>query len=80
MRHKYTHKGWFGLCPVYFSGLDTDGPVIRPRWSGLWPLFFLSEHVFGFLMIVMTAVNSRYEPEWPLLVTDELETPLWIED
>ena len=28
-----THKGWLGLCPVYFGDIDSEAPVVEPRWA-----------------------------------------------
>ena len=56
----YTHKGWFGLCPVYLAGIDSDGPNVDPRhWSLGW-LMDLSEAVLSRAVLenaVLTGAN-----------------------
>lgn len=32
-----THKGWFGICPVYIGGIESDGPLIVERSPLLLP-------------------------------------------
>lgn len=72
----YTHKGWFGLCPVYLAGLDSDGPNVDPRHLSLGWLMDLSEAVFGSYIYLRTMFNPAFEPMWPLVITDELATPI----
>lgn len=76
MRVEFTHKGFFGLCPVHFAGLDTDAPVIHPRNVLLSPLFWLSELVFVVAFLFIGAFRPEWEPEWPLQITGELPRPL----
>ena len=28
----FTHKAWFGWCPVYLADPHTEAPSITPRW------------------------------------------------
>jgi len=69
---KMTHKGFFGICPVYFADLDADCPFVDPRHWIFEPLFWLSESVYGLLITVGSMINPDYDPEWPLFVTGEL--------
>ena len=74
----YTHKGWFGFCPVYFA--DPDG---KEKWAGVearspwfeW-LFDLSEGVFGVLFFILGFFRADIELSWPFLVTGELPAPI----
>jgi hypothetical protein len=72
----FTHKGWFGLCPVYFSGIESEGPVIDPRREWMNPLMGFSEILFAAYIFVRTMIDVTYEPGWPLLVTGELDQPI----
>lgn len=68
-----THKGWFGLCPVYFAELDSAAPrVVERHWS-LAPLMVLSEILFTACFTVCCWVDPTFEPQWPLRVTGEIE-------
>ena len=69
----FTHKGWFGLCPVYFAGIETEGPVVEPRNQFVEWLMTLSEYVFGTYFLIRATLNAYYEPEWPMVVTGEIE-------
>lgn len=67
--HQFTHKGWFGLCPVYFAGLDTEAPVVDPRHWLATPLMLASELVFSLVFAAANLVNPDFEAAWPLKVT-----------
>lgn len=75
MRHKIklTHKGWFGVCPVYFANLYSEAPVVIERHWVFLPLFILSEWFFGACFFLASLVNPHFEPEWALRVTGEIE-------
>lgn len=70
---KFTHKGWFGLCPIYIADLESGEPTLVERHRVFFPLFLLSEFVFGAIFAVQTALDPYYEPEWPIRITGELE-------
>jgi uncharacterized membrane protein len=75
-----THKGWFGFCPVYLSGVETDGPVIVERHAILLPLFILSELMFAVMFAVAGALVPSYEPLWPIRITGELKPARELDD
>lgn len=30
----FTHRAWFGVCPVYMGDIDSQAPHVHPRhWS-----------------------------------------------
>lgn len=66
MRVELTHKGWFGICPVYFGRLDTEAPLVVERHKLFLPLMMVSEFVFGL------ALMFSEDPEWCLMITGEL--------
>lgn len=70
---KFTHKGWFGFCPVYFSNLDSVSPFVHERHWIFTPIMILNELIFGFMFFVLTSINREYIPEWPLRVTGEID-------
>lgn len=68
----FTHKGWFGICPVYFADTYSDAPVVDPRHWSLAPLFWLSEWLFTLAFIVIEMADPDAEPQWPLRITGEI--------
>jgi hypothetical protein len=76
MPEDLTHKGWFGICPVYFGGLHTGAPLIVERHVLLLPLMVLSEVMFSIAFKCKGLIDPDYEPEWPLRVTGELAQPI----
>lgn len=72
---KFTHKGWFGLCPVYFAGLETGCPAILERhWSLVWLMTF-SEWLYALAHWTIHLFDPERELFWPLRVTGELTPP-----
>ena len=69
-----THKGWFGICPVYFGNLDRPAPLVIERHWSLLPLMLLSEGLFA-LTFLFASRFGDIEPAWPLTVTGELDPP-----
>lgn len=72
---KYTHKGWFGVCPVYFANLDGEAPNIHQRHDLFLPLFMLSEWVFGIVSFMVYSLNPELQLGWPMLITAEMKAP-----
>jgi len=48
----YTHKGWFGLCPVFICSPEDECPDIIARHLLLEPLMTLSDWIFRFCFFV----------------------------
>lgn len=67
-----THKGWFGICPVYFGGLDTEGPIVVERHWSFLPLMMLSEWMYSLCFAAMEFIDPSFEPSWPLRITGEI--------
>ena len=72
----FTHKGWFGLCPVYVGALESDAPLVHERHWLLLPLMVLSECIFSLLFSAISVLDPEYLPAWPLRVTGRLATPI----
>lgn len=70
MKVQLTHRGWFGVCPVYFGLVDTDAPLVVERHWAAWPLFWLSEALLAGVMLTLEAMG-RPAPGWPLRITGE---------
>lgn len=49
MQIPFTHKGWFGLCPVYIANLHSEGPDVAPRFPCTGWLITLSAWIFNTL-------------------------------
>lgn len=73
-----THRGWFGLCPVYVGDINSDKPFIDPRhWSLAW-LFWLSECMFGLAFFCVELMVA--EPHgFRLSGLERMDQPKWIE-
>ena len=79
MKVTLTHKGWFGICPVYFGGLYTEAPHVYERHWLLAPLMSLSEWCYAATFFVGQLMNPEFEPGWPLRITGELKKPIEVE-
>lgn len=70
-----THKGWFGLAPVYFGNLESEAPaVIERHWSLGW-LIDVSDAFFQLANVLASIANADHEPFFALRVTGELTPP-----
>lgn len=72
----YTHKGWFGLCPVYLANLGSDAPDIDERHWLLTPWMTFNGWLLNALIFVKSVLDPDYEPAFPILVTGELAEPV----
>lgn len=77
MRHTtlLTHKGWFGICPVYIGDLESDAPFIDPRHWTLMPLLDLSELMFDVCFWLKEMTDPGVDQPWPIRVTGRLDEP-----
>jgi hypothetical protein len=69
MKVAFTHKGWFGIAPVYMADVDTDSPRLEPRVPFTGWLISLSAAIFDLL-------NAE---AFPIKFTGELTPPKMIE-
>jgi len=69
---KYTHKGWFFLCPIYLNAEDGDGMDVEARFEWLEWWFTVNEIIFGGVVYVMILIDDEYEPLFPFKVTGEI--------
>lgn len=75
---EFTHKGWFGVCPVYYADLAGPAPMVAPRHWVLTPLLWGSEAMFAFCFALQGLVDPLSEPAWPLRVTGKLKEPKFL--
>lgn len=69
---EYTHKGWFGICPVYIAELEHEMPIIAPRWGYLEWLLDISTGLFSFYFKLRTLIDMYYDPQWEISKITEL--------
>jgi hypothetical protein len=69
---QYSHRGWFGICPIYLGNLHSDAPAVAPRWELAVPLFVVSEWWQGACIYICTLVDPEYIPCWKFRITGEL--------
>lgn len=68
----YTHKGWFGACPIYLSieQIVADaGPTIEPRHWVYAPLMWISEAAFGAINFLMSSADPGFVCGYPIRIT-----------
>lgn len=61
-----THEGWCGICPVLASEVDTEAPMVAPRYPWLSWLLTLSDAMQGVAFTLLSATNPSFVPMWPL--------------
>lgn len=72
MKVPLTHKGWFGLCPVYIGGNYRGAPVyVERHWTAL-PLLMLSELMAVVCLLCFALMDPMAEPVLPLKTTGKL--------
>ena len=67
-----THRGWFGICPVYLGDIDSPGPLVVARLWILEPLLTLSTWAFGVVIFFKTLADPDFEAGFPIRVTGEI--------
>lgn len=76
---EFTHKGWFGLCPVYMSKPFSGCPEIEPIYPFTDWLMDFSAFVYGLCFKMAGALNPEFEPLWPFTRITELKEPIQAE-
>ena len=71
---KFTHYGWFGICPVMLADLESGSPVIHERWK-LLPLMVCSEVLMALYMNNRKYFDKDYEALFPIKVIGEFKKP-----
>ena len=69
----YTHKGWFGFCPVYLAEPQSSCPdVVERHWS-LKYVLDLNVALQQAAIAVCTLMAPDWEPTWKIRVTKKLD-------
>jgi hypothetical protein len=74
-----THRGWFGICPIYMGDVYSDAPVIVERHRLLRPLMKLSQWL-QMIWVFLQTFPFGGNGEWVILQGPELESPRWLMD
>ena len=77
MRTKITHRGWFGVCPIYIGDPYSMSPMLLERHPAMLPLFMFSELMYWLMFRALYWMNPDFEASWPVKITGELERPFW---
>jgi hypothetical protein len=72
----FTHRGWFGVCPVYIGDTYTQAPTLVERRAWLRPLYVFSEALQGLCCAVLSRLDPEFEPGWAIMITGELDPPI----
>lgn len=78
---QFTHKGWFGICPIYIADIETDCPALTPRVENWFfeTLFWISHYMFVVVFAVADFFSHLMHSNWrmgfPICVTGELLVP-----
>lgn len=70
---KFTHKGWFMLCPIKVAQPESHAPCVAARWLVLEPWFTVNEAAQSLMIWVLTMIDPDYEPMWMFKITGELK-------
>lgn len=73
-----THKGWFGICPIYMGDVHSNGPVIVERHWSLMPLMQLSHWLQVALIFIQSLLFENDDLVWIVVQGDELDSPKWL--
>lgn len=79
-RIELTHKGWFGIAPVYYADTFSETPFITARHGIFeWALDF-SHWLFDRIADMCEWMNPDYEFDgYPMTITGELKPGTFVE-
>ena len=66
---KYSHRGWFGFCPVYVDKPFSGSPTVCPRHPWLMPLMRLNIGIQRMAISVCAAMDPYWDPAWKIKLT-----------
>lgn len=66
---KYSHRGWFGFCPVYVNNPYTNCPSVCPRHPLLMPLMYLNVEIQRMAIAACAMMAPDWEPVWKIKLT-----------
>jgi hypothetical protein len=73
INERYSHYGWFFMCPVYIGNLESEAPFVDARLRCLEWWHDVNLFIFGICVLIMEAINPEYEPMFPLRLTGEIQ-------
>ena len=66
---KYSHRGWFGFCPIYVNNPHGKCPDVCPRHPWLMPLMRLNIEIQRLAVGACMMMNPDWEPVWKIKLT-----------
>jgi hypothetical protein len=66
---KYSHRGWFGFCPVYVDKPWSESPTVCPRHPVLIPLMRLNVFIQRMAISACLIMNPEWTPTWKIKLT-----------
>lgn len=66
---KYSHKGWFGFCPVYVDKPYSGSPSVCPRKPWLMPLIYLNIEIQRMAIAACSMMDPHWAPVWKIKLT-----------
>jgi hypothetical protein len=66
---RYTHKGWFGICPVYIANPYHECPTLTPRAWWAAPLMWVSIKLQETGIAICSYMDPEWEPVWKIRLT-----------
>lgn len=69
----YSHKGWFGMCPVYVGDVQSNAPDVIARHPLLEPLLHFCVWLQEVSIATCSLVNPHWEPVWAIRITGKLK-------
>lgn len=74
----YTHKGWFGFCPIHIGDVMSPDPCLKARhWSLEW-LLDASAWMQELAMLCVDLMGGD-PPGYRIYVGQKLPTPIVVE-
>ena len=70
---RYTHKGWFGFCPVYLANPHSQCPNVTYRHWWLKPVLHLNVVLQQAAIMMCSVMAPDWEPTWKIRLTGKLE-------
>lgn len=70
---KFTHKGWFFMCPIYLCHYDGESIAVEARSPILEFWFDINNFIFAICVNIRSAIDPEYEPAFPFLITGEIK-------
>lgn len=70
--NKYTHRGWFGFCPIYIGQPYSYCPDIIARRRWLQPLLDLNVWLQEVAISVCRLMDPYWSPMWKIRLTGKI--------